>query len=161
MRIGCGYDIHRLSEGRPLVLGGVHVPARLGPEAHSDGDVICHAACDAMLGASALGDIGTHFPPSDPAWAGVNSVTLLRRVGEMVADAGYVVTNLDVMVVLEQPRIAHYVSAMRHTLAEALGIAPGAVSVKATSNEGLGPLGRGEGLAAWAVVLLSDRARDA
>ncbi|MBN1424463.1 2-C-methyl-D-erythritol 2,4-cyclodiphosphate synthase [Candidatus Fermentibacteria bacterium] len=160
MRIGCGYDIHRLIEGRPLVLGGVHIPWPRGPQAHSDGDVICHAAADALLGAAALGDIGAHFPPEDPAWAGANSLALLRHVRDLLSLAGYAVVNLDVMVILEEPRIGPYVQAMRRALAGALDIEDGAVSVKATSNEGLGPVGRGEGLAAWVVVLLCDSAAD-
>lgn len=152
MRIGCGYDIHRLVEGRPLVVGGVRIPWTHGPAAHSDGDVVCHAVADALLGAVALGDIGAHFSPSDPAWAGIESVILVRRVNAMVREAGYAVCNVDVMVVLERPRLSPYVMTMRRTLAEALDLAVEDVSIKATTNEGLGAIGSGEGMAAWAVA---------
>lgn len=154
MRIGCGYDVHRLVEGRPLVLGGVGIPSTRGPLAHSDGDVICHALADALLGAAALGDIGTHFPPSDPTWAGVEGTVLLRHAFDMVRHAGYGVGNADVMVILEHPRIAPFVPQMRARLAEALSVPVEAVSVKATTHEGIGSLGRGEAVAAWAVVCL-------
>ncbi len=158
MRIGFGYDVHRLREGRPLVVGGVRIPSPRGPDAHSDGDVVCHASADALLGAAALGDIGVHFPPSDPTWAGADSVDLLRRVARMVEGEGYVVVNLDVTVVLEAPRLSPHVPLMRERLAHALGIPPSAVSIKATTNEGLGEFGQGQGVAAWAVVLLGPRA---
>lgn len=152
MRIGIGYDVHRMVEGRPLVVGGVRIPWTHGPLAHSDGDVVCHAIADALLGALALGDIGMHFPPGDAAWAGADSVALLRRVYEQVRLEGHLVHNVDVMVILEQPRLAPHVGMMRQILAAALETSPDAISLKATTNEGLGAIGRGEGLAAWAVV---------
>ena len=152
MRIGIGYDVHRLVEGRPLVVGGIRIPWTHGPLAHSDGDVVCHAVADALLGALGLGDIGTHFPPGDPAWAGADSVVLLGRVRDLVRQAGHAVHNVDVMVVLEQPRLAPHTAMMRHVLAEALDAPLGMISIKATTSEGLGPIGHGEGLAAWAVA---------
>ncbi len=158
MRIGVGYDSHRFAPGRRLVLGGVEVPHALGLAGHSDADAVAHAVTDAVLGAAALGDIGTHFPPADERWRDADSLELLRHAVALVAADGWAVGNVDVTVVCEAPRLAPHVSAMRERLAGALGVAPGAVSVKAKSNEALGWIGRGEGLAAVAVALLEARA---
>jgi 2-C-methyl-D-erythritol 2,4-cyclodiphosphate synthase len=154
MRVGIGYDIHRLKEGRRLVLGGVHIPFPLGLDGHSDADVVVHALIDALLGASALGDIGQHFPPSDPAFKDAASIVLLRRVVGLLGSNGYRPGNVDVTVVAEHPRLAPYVVQMRVCLAEALRIAVADIGVKATTNEGLGPEGRGEGISARAVALV-------
>ena len=157
MRIGFGYDVHRLVEGRPLILGGVRVPSERGLEGHSDADVLAHAVADALLGAAALGDIGLHFPDTDARWKGADSLGLLRAVRERVGEAGYAVGNVDATLVLERPKIRPYVDAMRANLAGVLGVAPGAVSVKATTNERVGFVGREEGAAAYAVCLLVPR----
>jgi 2-C-methyl-D-erythritol 2,4-cyclodiphosphate synthase len=154
MRIGHGFDAHAFEEGRRLVLGGVEVPHARGLGGHSDGDVALHALIDALLGAAALGDIGGMFPSSEPAWADANSLDLLRRAHERVRDAGLGVANADVTVIAEAPRLAAHVSSMRDAIAEQLGISVEAVSVKATTTDGLGFTGRGEGIAAFAVVLL-------
>jgi len=154
IRVGIGFDIHRLAEGRPLRLAGVDIPAEAGPVAHSDGDVVLHAAADAVLGAAALGDIGEHFPNDDPAWAGADSAAILGRVVEMAREAGWTATSADVNVLLEQPRLAAHRDAMRARLAELLGLQADAVNVKARTMEGLGPVGAGEALAAQAVVVL-------
>jgi 2-C-methyl-D-erythritol 2,4-cyclodiphosphate synthase len=154
-RIGIGYDIHRSDPGRPLVLGGVRIPeAPFGLSGHSDADVVLHAVADACLGAAALGDIGLHFPDTDPAWAGADSAGLLGRVVTLVAERGWQVGNVDVTVIAQEPRLAPHVEAMRRRIAEVLNCPLTAASVKATTHEGLGPLGRAEGIAAQAVVLL-------
>lgn len=153
-RVGLGYDVHRLVAGRRLVLGGVELDFHLGLEGHSDADAVLHAVMDALLGAAALGDIGAHFPPSDPAWRDADSLDLLRRVGRLVAAADYAIGNLDVMVLAEAPRLAPHISAMRMRIAGALDINAEAVAIKATTNERLGFVGRGEGIAAMAVALL-------
>lgn len=154
MRVGIGYDIHRLKAGRQLWLGGVQIPFELGLEGHSDADVILHALMDALLGAAALGDIGQHFPPSDPAFKDVSSALLLRRVVEMLDTRGYRVGNVDVSVVAELPKLSPYVDDMRAKLANLLLVSKEDVSVKATTNEGLGPEGRGEGISAHAICAL-------
>jgi 2-C-methyl-D-erythritol 2,4-cyclodiphosphate synthase len=158
MRIGQGYDVHRFGPpsdgGDHLVLGGVRIPHPRGVVAHSDGDVLVHALCDALLGAAALGDIGQHFPDSDPRWRGADSRVLLRAVRDKVAAAGFAVVNVDATVIAEAPRVAPHADAMRANLAADLGIEPAQVSVKATTNERLGAIGRGEGIAALAVALL-------
>ena len=154
MRIGHGYDVHRFAEGRALVLGGVTVPHDRGLLGHSDADVLTHAVMDALLGAAALGDIGLHFPDSDPAYRGINSLTLLSRVGKLLAEKGYRVGNIDATVVAEEPKLRPYIDAMREKLAAALGIEPDRVSVKATTEEGLGFTGERLGIAAHAVCLL-------
>ncbi len=154
MRIGVGYDSHRFAPGRRLILGGVEVPHALGLAGHSDADAVAHAVTDAVLGAAALGDIGTHFPPSDERWRDADSLALLRRAGALAAAAGWAVANVDVTVICEAPRLSAHVPGMRARLAEALGVPEGAVSVKAKTNEGMGWIGRGEGLAAMAVALL-------
>ena len=154
IRIGVGIDFHRLVRGRKLILGGVEVPFELGLEGHSDADVLLHAICDALLGAAALGDIGHHFPPGEPAYKDISSLVLLERVRELLAQAGYLPLQLDSVVIAEAPKLAPYIGEMRGRIAGALGLPVGAVSVKATTSEGLGPLGRGEGIAAWAVALI-------
>lgn len=157
MRIGHGYDLHALAPGRRLVLGGVHIPHSHGPIAHSDGDVLLHALADALLGAAALGDIGQHFPDTDPAFAGADSRVLLRHVAALVRDAGYSVANIDATVLAQRPKLAPHRDAMRANIAADLGLDIGAVSVKATTTEGLGPVGRGEAISAYAVCLLASR----
>ncbi|MFL5519739.1 MAG: 2-C-methyl-D-erythritol 2,4-cyclodiphosphate synthase, partial [Gemmatimonadales bacterium] len=154
-RVGTAYDLHRLVEGRPLLLGGVEIPAPRGAMGHSDADVVCHVATDAILGAASLGDIGRHFPDSDERWKGASSVDLLRRAVAMVQAAGFTVVNLDVVVILERPKIAPYLDAIRRTLAAALSVPVERVSVKGKTNEGVDALGRGEAIAAHAVVLLA------
>ena len=154
LRIGLGYDIHRLQAGRRLVLGGVEVPAPCGLLGHSDADVLTHAVMDALLGAVAQGDIGVHFPPDDPAYQDACSLELLSRVVEILATAGWRAVQVSAVVVAERPRLAPYVPAMRAGLAERLGIAAAAVGVQVTTNEGLGAIGRGEGIAAWATALV-------
>lgn len=154
-RSGIGYDVHRLVEGRRLVLGGVEIPHDRGLAGHSDADVLLHAIADALLGAAGLGDIGVHFPPEDSTWKDADSVDLLRRVAERVAGAGWSVENVDATLVAEAPRIRPHVDAMRQTIASALGVPLDAVSVKATTSEGIGFVGRGEGMAATAVCALA------
>lgn len=154
MRIGHGYDVHRLIAGRPLVLGGVTVPSDVGLDGHSDADVLAHAIADALLGAAALGDIGLHFPDTDPTWKGADSIDLLRSVTARVAEAGWRVGNVDATVVLERPKLRPHIDAMRARLAGAMGVDVSAVSVKATTGERMGFVGTGEGAAAHAVCLL-------
>jgi 2-C-methyl-D-erythritol 2,4-cyclodiphosphate synthase len=159
MLVGFGYDIHRLEAGRPLRLGGVDIPgAESGPVAHSDGDVVLHALCDALLGAAGLGDIGVHFPDTDEAFRGVDSVVLLERVVAMLAREGVRPHNVDCTVVLERPRLAPHRPAMQESIARVLGIDARRVSMKATTNEKLGPIGAGEGIAAYAVATLVELA---
>lgn len=157
MRIGHGYDLHALADGRRLVLGGVDIPHSRGPIAHSDGDVLLHAVADALLGAAALGDIGQHFPDTDPAFAGADSRGLLRQVAERVHAAGYRVANVDATVLAQRPKLAPHRDAMRANVAADLGVPIEQVSVKATTTEGLGPVGRQEAIAAHAVCLLLAR----
>jgi 2-C-methyl-D-erythritol 4-phosphate cytidylyltransferase/2-C-methyl-D-erythritol 2,4-cyclodiphosphate synthase len=152
--VGTGYDLHVLVEGRPLVIAGVAIPSSRGPLGHSDGDVACHAATDAILGAAALGDIGRHFPDADPRWKDADSLVLLREAARMVRDRGYAVGNLDITVILERPKIKDAIDDMRARLAAALGIDRGSVSVKGKTNEGMDAIGRGEAIAAHAVALL-------
>ncbi len=154
MRIGIGYDSHRFGEGRRLILGGVQVPFKHGLIGHSDADVVAHALADAILGAAGIGDIGTFFPPTDERWKDADSMKLLKSATRLVRDAGYWVTSADVTVVCEEPRIGPYVAPMRERLTHALGAGSGTVSVKGKTNEGMGWIGRGEGIAAIAVVLL-------
>ncbi|MEX1184671.1 MAG: 2-C-methyl-D-erythritol 2,4-cyclodiphosphate synthase [Gemmatimonadota bacterium] len=154
MRVGIGYDSHRFAAGRRLVLGGVEIEHTLGLDGHSDADAVAHAVIDALLGATALGDIGRHFPPTDERWRGADSIALLHHAGQLAAEQNYQVVNVDVTVVAEQPGIGPYADAMSERLAQALGIAPALVSVKGKSNEGMGWIGRGEGIAAIAVVLV-------
>lgn len=154
MRVGVGYDVHRLVAGRALVLGGVTIPFERGPAGHSDGDAVCHAVIDAVLGAAAAGDIGSHFPDSDERWRGAASVELVRSVGCKVRDRGFRVANVDVVVMLERPKIGPYVAAMRAALAAALELSEECISVKGKTQEGLGPIGTGDAVAAQAVALL-------
>ncbi len=157
-RIGIGYDVHAFGPGAHVVIGGVRIPHSHGLVAHSDGDVLIHALCDALLGALALGDIGRHFPPGDARWAGVDSRVLLRAVVAMLAERGWQVGNVDAVVVCERPRMLEHVDAMRSRLAADMGVAVEAVSVKATTSEKIGFTGRGEGIAAQAVALLQQAA---
>ncbi len=156
MRIGHGYDVHRLVEGRKLILGGVEIPFEKGLLGHSDADVLAHAVMDALLGAAALGDIGKLFPDSDPAYSGADSLVLLRRVAEVLAEHGYGIGNVDATVLAQRPKLAPYIPEMRERLAAAMGVGPGQVSVKATTEEGLGFTGTGEGIAAHAVALIGE-----
>jgi 2-C-methyl-D-erythritol 4-phosphate cytidylyltransferase/2-C-methyl-D-erythritol 2,4-cyclodiphosphate synthase len=153
-RAGIGYDLHRLVEGRPLILGGVTIPAAVGALGHSDADAACHAATDAILGAASLGDIGRHFPDTDPQWKGASSIELLRSAAALVREAGFEILNLDVVVILERPRISPFVERIRSGLAGALGVDVACVSVKGKSNEGVDAVGRGEAIAAHAVAVL-------
>jgi 2-C-methyl-D-erythritol 2,4-cyclodiphosphate synthase len=155
MRIGSGFDVHAFGEGDHLMLGGVRIPFERGVLAHSDGDVAIHALCDALLGALALGDIGTHFPPSDEQWRGADSRRFLRHCALLLDQHGWALANADLTIICERPRIGPHVEAMRAALAADLGATPAQVSVKATTTETLGFTGRGEGIAAQAVVLLA------
>lgn len=159
MRTGIGFDVHRFDDGRRLVLGGVEFPDEVGLLGHSDADALTHAVIDALLGAAALGDIGRHFPPEDERWRDASSLDLLRTVRTMLEGDGYQPVNIDVSLVAERPHIGPRVDAMREKLASALGIGVQAVSIKATTAEGLGAIGRVEGIAAWAVALV-DRMDD-
>jgi 2-C-methyl-D-erythritol 2,4-cyclodiphosphate synthase len=154
IRVGQGFDVHVFGDGDHVMLGGVRVPCDRGVVAHSDGDVVIHALCDAMLGALALGDIGVHFPPSDPRWRGADSRTFLRHCDGLLRERGWRIGNADVTVICERPKVGPHAAAMRACLAGDLGIEPEAVSVKATTTEKLGFAGRGEGIAAMAVCLL-------
>ena len=156
MRIGHGFDAHRFTLGRPLVLGGVVVPFEFGLAAHSDGDVVLHAVCDALLGAAALGDLGRHFPDDAPEYAGAESRGLLRSVGSRLRSAAFRVSNVDVTVIAQRPRLAPYVAEMRTNLSADLGIEISRVSVKATTTEGMGYTGRVEGIAVHAVALVEE-----
>lgn len=154
MRIGHGYDVHKLVEGRDLILGGVRIPHRLGLLGHSDADVLLHAISDALLGALALGDIGKHFPDTDPAYKGADSLELLRHVVKLVGDEGYTLGNLDATVLAQQPKLRPHIDAMRANIADACGVDISRISVKATTEEHLGFTGREEGIAAHCVALL-------
>jgi 2-C-methyl-D-erythritol 2,4-cyclodiphosphate synthase len=153
-RIGTGYDIHRLVEGRKLILGGVEIPFEKGLLGHSDSDVLSHAICDALLGAAGLGDIGTHFPDSDPRWAGASSLEFLAHVVELLSQKGYGIANIDATVMAERPRLVPHVQAMRERLASVLRIDASQVNIKAKTNEGLESVGRGEAMSAQAAALL-------
>lgn len=154
-RIGNGYDVHQLAEGLPLVLGGVRIPHTRGCVAHSDGDALIHALCDALLGALALGDIGQHFPDNSDEFKGIDSRILLRRTMALISEKGWSVVNADCTLLLQKPKVAPYVVQMRETLASDMGVATDRISVKATTTEKLGFTGREEGVAAYATVLLS------
>lgn len=158
LRIGHGYDVHRLVEGRALILGGVAIPYDKGLLGHSDADVLTHAIMDALLGALALGDIGKHFPDSDPAYAGADSLVLLRHVAALIAAKGYAVGNVDATILAQRPKLAPHIPQMRELIAAALGVATEQISVKATTEEGLGFTGEGLGIAAHAVCLLEKMA---
>ena len=155
MRIGQGYDVHRLVEGRKLILGGVEIPYEKGLLGHSDADVLLHAVMDALLGAAALGDIGQHFPDSDERYKGISSVELLKDVGKILQENGYLIENIDSTVIAQRPKLLPYRPQMAKNIADALGIEPDQVSVKATTEEGLGFTGTGEGISAQAIALLS------
>ena len=157
IRIGHGYDAHRFASGAKLVLGGVAIEFERGLAAHSDGDVLIHALCNALLGAAGLGDIGRHFPDTSPEFAGVDSRVLLRRVVALLSERGFGVVNADVTAIAQAPRLAPHLGEMRTNLASDLGIEPGGVNVKATTTEGMGFTGRGEGIAAHAVALIEAR----
>lgn len=156
MRIGQGFDAHSFETGSRLVLGGVEIPHNQGLKAHSDGDVLIHALCDALLGAAGLGDIGQHFPDSDLAYADIDSRVLLRRVVELLFSTGWQLVNTDLTAVAQRPKLAPHIGAMRQHLAEDLRVTPGRVNIKATTTEGMGFTGRGEGIAAFAIVLLEE-----
>ena len=154
IRIGNGYDIHRLVEGRPLILGGINIPHELGLLGHSDADVLTHSIMDALLGALSLGDIGHYFPPSDPQWKGADSMILLEQVLKIISSQGWKIGNIDSTIVAEQPKVKPYLKSMRDALAQIMAIEIDQISIKATTNERLGPIGRFEGICAYAVVLL-------
>ena len=156
MRIGHGYDVHRLTGDRDLILGGVKIDYEKGLLGHSDADVLLHAVSDALLGAAGLGDIGLHFPDTDPKYKGADSLELLREVGQKVAAAGYRVSSIDVTMIAQRPKLRPYIGRMRENIAAALGLEPGRVNVKATTEEGLGFTGTGEGMACHAVCLLEE-----
>lgn len=155
MRIGQGYDVHRLTEGRDLILGGVKIPYEKGLLGHSDADVLVHAIMDALLGAAALGDIGQHFPDSDPAYKGISSMELLGHVGTLLQENRYMIENIDATIIAQRPKLAAYRPQMAENIAKVLGIQTNQVSVKATTEEGLGFTGSGEGISAQAIALLS------
>lgn len=154
IRIGNGYDIHRLAPKRKLILGGIDIPHTLGLLGHSDADALTHAIMDAMLGALSLGDIGLYFPPSDPKWAGADSQKLLEQVNGLIRERGWEIGNIDSVVIAEQPKLKPHIAMMRDRLATTLAIEPDQIGIKATTHEKLGPLGQEEGIAAYAVVLL-------
>lgn len=156
MRVGIGYDVHPLVQGRRLILGGVEIPFERGLAGHSDADVLLHAICDALLGAGALGDIGSHFPETDARFRDISSLRLLEEVARLLRGANLQVVNLDATVVAERPRLRPYVEAMRGAISKALGLSPGQVSIKATTTEGLGFAGREEGMAAMAICALAE-----
>ncbi len=154
MRTGIGYDVHRLVTGRKLVLGGVVIPFEKGLLGHSDADVLVHAVCDALLGAAGLGDIGSHFPDTDPAYKDISSITLLVRTRKMVRDLDFLIRNIDTIVFAEAPKIGPFRQRMQESLARAVEVAPGDVNIKATTAEGLGFIGKGEGIGAMCIALL-------
>jgi len=155
-RAGIGYDLHRLTAGRKLVLGGIEVPFDRGPAGHSDGDALAHCICDALLGAAGLGDIGTHFPDNDPKWKDANSLRFLQRVRELFAERGLRIAHIDATVITEKPKLGPHFPAMREALAGALGIEPQRINLKAKTNEGVDAIGRGEAIAAQAIATLFD-----
>ena len=153
-RVGIGYDVHAFVPGRKLVLGGVHIPYQLGLLGHSDADVLLHALCDALLGAAALGDIGKHFPNTNPKYRNISSLVLLRYVGRLIVKSGFFIVHLDATIILQQPKVLRYSSQMTKNIAAALSMKPKQISIKATTNEGLGFIGRGEGCAALATATI-------
>lgn len=155
MRVGMGYDVHKLVEGRPLILGGVEIPHTMGLLGHSDADVLVHAIMDALLGAAALGDIGKHFPDTDPAYKGISSIKLLEYVRRLLEEQGYVVENIDATVIAQKPKLRPYIEQMEKTIADTLGIAKDQINIKATTEEGLGFTGSEEGISAQAVCMLN------
>ena len=154
IRVGQGYDVHRWVEGRPCILGGVEIPSDKGPLGHSDADVVCHVLCDALLGAANMRNIGYHFSDKDPIWKGVASTLLLKKVMEMIREAGWELANADVTVILDQPKLNPIIPAIKDNLALVMGVEVDQISVKATTSEGLGFVGRAEGIAAMAVALI-------
>ncbi len=154
-RTGIGYDVHRLAEGESLILGGVTVPSEKGSVGHSDGDVVTHAIVDALLGAASCGDIGTHFPSEDEQWKGASSLQFLSHAVQVIRDAGFEISNVDATVILETPRLSGYLEEMRNLLAAEMGVEPNAVSVKATTTDGLGFTGRGDGVGAMAIATVT------
>ena len=154
MRIGIGYDVHPLTPGRRLVLGGVDIPFVKGLDGWSDADALTHAIIDALLGAAGLGDIGSHFPPGEPEYKDISSLVLLERVRDKLKENGWLIDNIDATIVAEQPKLRAFIDQMRQQLSQTLGIAPGQVSVKASTSAQLGFVGRGEGMAVWAIALL-------
>ncbi|MGA8036193.1 MAG: 2-C-methyl-D-erythritol 2,4-cyclodiphosphate synthase [Candidatus Acidiferrales bacterium] len=154
IRCGIGYDLHRLTEGRPLMIGGVQVPFDKGPVGHSDGDVLAHALCDALLGAGGLGDIGTHFPDSDPKWKGANSLLFLEHTRKLLDQRGLRINHLDAVVILERPKLGPHFPAMREALAKSLGTHFDQIHLKAKTNEGTGAIGRGEAIACHTIATL-------
>jgi 2-C-methyl-D-erythritol 2,4-cyclodiphosphate synthase len=155
-RAGIGYDLHRLAEGRKLILGGVELPFHKGPVGHSDGDALAHAICDALLGAAGLGDIGTHFPDTDPKWKDADSLRFLERVRELLAEHRLRIAHIDAVVITERPKLGPHFPAMKEALAKSLGISASAINLKAKTNEGVDAIGRGEAIAAQAIVTLED-----
>ncbi len=155
MRVGMGYDVHRLVSERDLIIGGVKIPYEKGLLGHSDADVLLHAISDALLGAAALGDIGKHFPDTDPAYKGISSLLLLEKVGEMLSDKGFLIENIDATIIAQAPKMRPYIDAMRENIAKALQIDVSVVNVKATTEEGLGFTGSGEGISSQAICLLT------
>ena len=155
IRTGIGYDVHRLAEGESLILGGVTVPSGKGSVGHSDGDVVTHAIVDALLGAASCGDIGTHFPSEDEQWKGASSLQFLSHAVQVIRDAGFEISNVDATVILETPRLSGYLEEMRNLLAAEMGVEPNAVSVKATTTDGLGFTGRGDGVGAMAIATVT------
>ena len=156
-RCGIGYDLHRLAEGRKLIVGGIELPFDKGPVGHSDGDVLVHAMCDALLGAAGLGDIGTHFPDTDPKWKGANSLLFLGRVKKLLDEKNFVIEHIDAVVITEKPKLGPHFSKMRDAMAEAMGIAREKIHLKAKTNEGVDAIGRGEAIAAYVVATLTAR----
>ena len=155
MRVGMGYDVHRLTEGRDLIIGGVKIPYEKGLLGHSDADVLLHAISDALLGAAALGDIGKHFPDTDPAYKGISSLILLEKVGDLIAEKSFLIENIDATIIAQAPKMRPYIDTMRENIAKALKIDVSQVNVKATTEEGLGFTGTGEGISSQAVCLLT------
>ena len=155
MRIGMGYDVHRLTEGRKLIIGGVDIPYEKGLLGHSDADVLLHAIMDALLGAAALGDIGKHFPDSDPAYKGISSMELLDKVGQLLEDNSFLIENIDATIIAQAPKMRPYIDTMRENIARVLQVEVSQVNVKATTEEGLGFTGTGEGISSQAVCLLN------
>ncbi len=155
MRIGMGYDVHKLVEGRDLIMGGVKIPYEKGLLGHSDADVLLHAISDALLGAAALGDIGKHFPDTDPAYKGISSIILLEHVGKLLEEEGFLIENIDATIIAQRPKMRPYIDTMRENIANALGIEVSQVNVKATTEEGLGFTGTGEGISSQAICMLT------
>jgi len=155
VRCGIGYDLHRLAEGRKLIVGGIEIPFEKGPVGHSDGDVVAHAFCDALLGAAGLGDIGTHFPDSDPKWKDANSLLFLEHAGKLLDDRHFVIEYVDVVVILERPKLGPHFPKMREALAKSLRVSVEKIHLKAKTNEGVDAVGRGEAIAAYVITTLS------